>query len=769
MTTTKKDTVIDTLVAYVQSHDDCDAAKLMLYANPNGSGLLGENPKGLGQLKAKIADMNRNGGVFDPEGLQLPLNSLGIEARMRHAIDELLIRIEIANLMRAHLYVAHTKGEEWPPKPILGQAPHVIKIPTIKAIKSAAKEALVVQLPTIVGMCYAAKYKSANTFSYNAAETKFYTLKNEFIKTSLDWIYRTLNLDMVRDNESMFSKVFSFQNDDARKKLIYEEWFNYRLTKDVHHYPPAYDKFAKAITARVGKILFDSPPEGQTKQSYAPIVNFAQQFVKLLGLEGSLKEKKKDLQLKVFDIIRSYVRDAYTQYQTVEERVLFIGETIRRLLQYIGDNNLGIEAAFLEADMFVSDRSFYTKRDFEEVRAAFSQTGVCNVRVMNAIYQFISTTSLLKSGDARKHIDHSIEMSLVEQADLTKIKTELNDQMPSIVFSQEALGLMTPENQTRFLSAHGSRTGYVQKAVMSITSALRVGPNYQLPNGVNDEAELKSAANMFHEMSSIYAYYASPTLESRKKAANTDKADKKMKAKHGVNGGGSPSFYVPVNQSPNMFNPQNSVFSAEQAPAVFYPAPSVLPDQMPNAFPIEEILPQVPQSMGMGGGLFGPDHNQQGRRSKQGSPELPSVQSLFTPSDQGRRSKQGSPSQGSVQSSFGNSFLSTSLKSSPQQDRQVSPVSTDFGIFGADSQQKQGGRSKQVSPEPPSVQSLFTTSDQVGGGLFASEQVGNLLAGNSPSQKLGVNLFAQTSPSSSMSRTSRTGTPSGKHGNSLFG
>lgn len=690
MSTMKKDAVIEALEAYLESHPDSDAAKLMLYANPNGSGLLGDTPKGLPALAHKVDELNRT-GVFNPEGLQLPLASLGIEARLRHTIDELLLRIEIANLMRAHIYVAHTKGVEWPAKKIDltgmtvdAKPAYSIKIPTVKAIKAAAKDELVGKLPTIVGICYAAKYKSSSTFSYNLAETKFYTLNSAFLMKALQWVGKSLGLITVSVNAagaevmaptagagdaSMFAAVLGGVEDSARARLVFEEWFKYSYNKpkDSHSYPASYEKLARAITARIGKLLFASTSDADYSESGIAAARAC--LGELQFTEAILKDKKKDLQLKVCDKILSFVRDSYAvaaqsgyTVGTVEHASAVrsaISGAIGAFMRWLAP--LGIESALVSTDVYATGKHFYSRNDFYSVMQAFSQTGVCNDRVINAIYKFISTASLLANDHSRKKIDESIELVLAEQGDLSKIKTE-NTEEPSIVFSAAALAKMPHEQRVRFEHLHDKKgyTGYVQKGVMSITSSLKVDKDsFTLPTGLNAD-QVRLLANELDEMANIYHLYAEPTFNARKKETAARESHVKMLKKHGVTSAGSPQMqqapaFVPVSVSPQQVV-QSSVFGAAPIDSVpMFGAPA---DHHHTEHHVAHHKPPSPVQVAAPQGLFGaapasPSQQQAsslfgGVKSASPSPSRQASSSLFATTG-------GSPPQLGANSLFGGS------------------------------------------------------------------------------------------------------------------
>ena len=685
MSTTKKDTVIEALETYLESHVDSEAAKLMLYANPNGSGLLVDKQPSSGDkltykdlLKSKVNSLNST-GVFDPKGLQLPIASLGIESRMRHTIDELLTRIEIANLMRAHLYVAHTKGVEWPIKPIIEipnmqKTSHVIKIPTIKAIKAAAKDALVNQLPTIIGICYTAKYKSSITFSYNLAETKFYTLNAEFLKKSLQWIgtkFHLLSVTTVDGIEnvsstseialdsSMFTSELGGRDDNAREKLMFDEWYSYSYnkSKDSHSYPPSYEKLARAITSRIGKILFLAASDEEFNEDQ---LSYSKQCLRTLGFSDLIfNDKKKELQIKVFDKILSAVRNAYNSASThvvgSHDHTIIIQRQIKEVINllFTMTGGLGIEHALVGLDVFNTNKAFYSKRDFLNVYEALSKTGICNERIINAIYKFISTSSLLSMDNSRKLIDPSIELVLARSGDLSKFKTENIDE-PSVVFSQVALSVMPAEQRVRFENLRDSKgsTGYVQKGVMSITASLKEDKdNAAVPDGFSPD-NVRLVANFFDEMANIYALHAAPTFEERKKVTKAEESTLKLMKKHGITSKGgvaSPQYpsFVPSSISPPQLANSSSFFTESTS------APSHVHQEHHRAStPVQMVAPtglfgNAPSSPSQVGGssLFG---------AAPSSPSQVGGSSLFAPAP-------SSPSQ------VGGSSLFGAAPSSPSQ------------------------------------------------------------------------------------------------------
>lgn len=558
MSTNKKDPVIEFLSTYVEANDASNAGKLMLYANTNGAGMLNEKAERLPALRQRIQLMqNTSDADFDMVGLELPLTSLSITSRVRHTITELLGRIEIANLIRAHIYVAAAKGTQWPPVTIapVGDTAKVVnplsKLNVIKSIKAEAKHELVNDLPNIIDHCYLAKYKSPDSFSYSLSETKCYSIQPAFLTVALTWLKNRLELDSVHESQNMFSHVANGKG--LRRPFLFEEWcaYSYNKSRDTHSYPPSYKKLAKVLTARVGKAIFGSPSDEGYSLKRTENAKVVLGYVLGTGVNTDL-EKKKDVQIKFYHELLSKVKVLYERHASVSdkaqrEQLIFtdiMGLVTGTYREWV--DALDIEHALVSLDVIEPTLPYYSKGQFMEVaKTLIAHPGACNDRVLNAVYKCISTSSLIVSASSRKVIPHEIETVIVESCDLSKIKTTTAGE-PSIIFTQDALNKMSHSDRSRF--AHlvdqntRSSTGYVQKGTMGVTSSLKIAQLKDVnpfEGQPHHEATFKLAANRFDEIANLFDLCIADLKAERKKILTAAENKKKLVAKYG--GFGSPA------------------------------------------------------------------------------------------------------------------------------------------------------------------------------------------------------------------------------------
>ena len=632
MSTQKIDPVVEELKKYVEMNDD-DAGKFMLYANPNGSGLLNEKAPLLPVMQAKFAHAAQT-GVFDYDGLELPISAVGIQVRVRHTIHELLQLLELANIMRAHLYVASAKGQIWPAplpevpgQPATSEKKTSMKIPVIKGVKSAIKEELVKNLPTIIDLCYTAKFRSGGTFSYSLAETKLYSIKQPFLTACFNWIYQILGVGSGSPNDLIAGTA------GARENLLYEDWYSYSYSKsrDTHKYPQHTTKLFRAICARVGKLLFTAPGSDDY-DSHG--VTSATGLLGELGFSYSQDTKKKTLQKDLYKFLLKTVQtsheaasvnssDNFSYRRNVISSIDIVLEPLIRHVDGLGiERSLVFLDVFLQRDQSGGKKSGYTNQDFVEIAKVLSATGACNERVMNALYKFISVHSLLHhNGHSRKFLDQSIELALVQHADLSKIKPGSPD--PNIVFSQHALSVMSPTDRLKFEHLRDfklpSATGYVQKGVMSMTSSLKEDKPIN-PTVNHDEYKLRG--NQLNELANIYDDISQPSLKQQKDLVKKITQDKKLRAKYQI-GGVSPyqmmgSAFVPQAQSPAPVNQAAHSPSNKQGGGLFGGPASGRTSPAPVTEPSEGLFGR-PLNLGgslhasplskPSGGLFGDQAN----------------------------------------------------------------------------------------------------------------------------------------------------------------
>lgn len=618
MSTNKKDPVIEFLSTYVEANDASNAGKLMLYANTNGAGMVNEKAERLPELRQRIQMMqSTSDGDFDMDGLELPLTSLSITSRVRHAITELLGRIEIANLIRAHIYVAAAKGTQWPPVTIapIGDAAKVVnplsKLNVIKSIKAEAKNELIHDLPNIIDHCYVAKYKSPDSFSYSLSETKCYSIQPGFLQVALKWLMTKLQLDTIPDAQNMFVRVG--EGKGFRKGFLFDEWchYTYNKSRDTHSYPPSYNKLAKVLTARVGKAIFGSPTEeGQTARR----TENAKAILRMvLGPDVNTDlEKKKDVQIKFYNMILSKVKDIYARYTSLSDKAQREEMIFKDIMEVVTGvyrewvDALDIEHALVSLDVIEPNLPYYTKGHFLEVaRTLVAHPGACNDRVLNAVYKCISTSSLIGSPSSRKVIPHEIETVIVESCDLARIKTTTAGE-PSIIFTQDALNKMNHSDRSRFAhlvdQKNRSSTGYVQKGTMGITSSLKIAELKDVNpfNGQpHHETAFKLAANRFDEIANLFDLCIADLKAERKKILTAAEGRKKLIAKYGgygspaaqqMTGGFAPTTFSPAQgQSMNVFSSP----AAGESPIIFQSNPS-LPVSPPKVSAPMNVFGEAP-------------------------------------------------------------------------------------------------------------------------------------------------------------------------------
>jgi hypothetical protein len=626
MTTVQKDSVITCLEEYVTRTGN-DVGYYMLYADPNGSGLNPEKQETLVPLYQRIQELNRT-GVYPYEGTEKPLLSVSIQTRVRHTISELMALHEIVGLIRTWIVVHDAKGSKWPPKapvipgivPVKSRFPE-IKMQLIRSLKSSINEALIKDLPTLIDEVYRAKYKSSGTFSYSKAETKFYTVKVDFLKVSLAWIANTvINIQpagtILNPNDVLFPN-----SNISRESIIWNDWYVYSYSKqrDNHKFAPYYEKLCSAVCARLGKLKYAAPGSEDANPLQ---LQFGMDLLNQVGFNAELYKdaKKKLFQVKLYEYFMTYVQKVYERSDAygndnIPQKRMFITTEINKMIGTIKNyaENLDIEQGLVYLDVFSLDKSFYTKQDFINILNAYSQTGICNERIINAITKFISNWSLLNNGFSRKQMDFAIESVIVQQADFSKIKiTSPTD--PSIVFSKPALALMEPHVRARFEHLvdknHPEAVGYVQKGVMSWTAALKTGEKdgsnndkYDVPQGLTED-KLRMYANELAEIATIYHDMINPTLEARKKVISDNEKTIKRHKQWGVGAIGvgaqspsaqyftaQPNYYVPAGQSPGqgvstVF--QNQQFVPQQPP-VYVSEPAVTYQGLPNPQAMAEI------------------------------------------------------------------------------------------------------------------------------------------------------------------------------------
>lgn len=662
MTTTQKDSVIQCLEEYVARNPDSHIGSYMLYANPSGSGLKLDDQRTLAPLYNRIQALNQT-GVYEYEGIAKPLTSVSIQTRVRHTITELVQLFEIVGFMRTWKLVHDAKRLVWPPVP--PEIPGVVQVKSryppvkyalIRSLKSAIIKELTGNLPTLIDEVYRAKYKSSGTFSYSLAETKLYTMKTKFLSASLSWIDSVLKLsskvrqtspdgrsiEVYQDNGNIApDALIPFQAGvDAegrpvavitRESILWEDWYSYSFnkTRDTEKFAPYYEKLCSAVCARYGKLRYATVG---TEDYNGNQLAACQQLAVELGFDLSkvADVKKKVFQIRLYEFFMIKVQETYQTSMSygVEDTpakrafiVQSINVVINTIRKYTGA--IGIEDALVYLDVFSLNQQYYTKANFRTIVEAFSQTGVCNERVVNAITKFISDVSLLETDSPRKKMAPEIEMAVVTEADFDKIKVT-SVTSPNIIFSPLALSMMPDNIRSRFDFLRDEKTpgavGYVQKGVMSLTAALKVsGDMYNLPSvrgpqgGVVSatEYDIKFLANQLDEIATMFRATITPILNARKKSINDQAKTRKLHEQWGIipkgAGGVSPNMqlssgtaYIPASMSPqtqatnSMFPPAQAAVGYNQAPlpGIVATAPHVDPS-VAHSIASHQVHPHV--------------------------------------------------------------------------------------------------------------------------------------------------------------------------------
>ena len=449
-----------------------------------------------------------------------------------------------------------------------------------------------------------------------------------------------------------------YETSHSRRVLMDEMWVNttYVKTSDTYKYPPHFVKLCKVICARLGKILRTPASNNEEFEGEAKVqagLNFLvstlvpqADYQRLMtehggqldsgailylyfkaGVPGGLaiadlKSKKKDFQNAVFDLLLLKMNKAWedgvnlhttyfgTYGNTTPDSKNFVRDQVIKLVQSLlfwnTSDFLDFQSSLVYGDSFtisldqdttsglLTFKSFYTKGEYENSSAAF-RGGVCNGRVMDAIYRFISVTSLVKVDNSRKYLDNTIELALINYADLSKFTVEgVKD--PAIVFSSAALNSMPDVMKMKFSAARDDSgvTGIRQNGVMSLTSAIKdkTLSSTDIDLLQTQYGDLRVYANIFDEIANCYANMHEGLFELRKSDKTKEASRLKQIARHtggammqvpyaqqpsyvsGVSGGVSPSYGVNVQHisaSPSVLPPSNGGMWAPHA------SPSVVP------------------------------------------------------------------------------------------------------------------------------------------------------------------------------------------------
>ena len=617
--TSAKDQKIDPVVAFlkevVNDNPKLEVAQYLLYANPNGSGVQNEKQPVYLSLSQRIKAMNADPAHrFEYRGLELPTKSVGMTVRMRFTIEELVSALEMLNLARARIYIENSLGNTWPSKPVAESLGKIkINLSFIKSMKSLVKSYLIEKLPGLIDDCYDAMYKSAGNFSYSLAETKLFKVHTPIMTAFLDWVETNIllrNYGTVSDE----TPIFTWATDKATKTLVPsasrrvlmdDMWvgLSYVKTTDSYKYPPHYVKLCKAICARLGKLARTSlsnkeewKTEGSPQEIQAKLVT-AQQFLVAAGLTElpmvkKADSKKKEFQGEVYEALLAKLHLAYAEASRAHQaHIAQYGETagfelkdfirhsaINLILTLVNiSQHMVYQAALVYYDTIVDSleklqsgmytfKQAFTKREFVHSLAQF-KSGVCNGRVMDAVYRFISVSSLLTRDNSRKFLDVEIEKAILNYADLSKFSPEPTED-PAIVFSAEAMrGVDSSKRALQNLSDKDGYTGLRQNGVMSLTSGIK--DKNEVVNQTGTEA-LLTQANVFDEIANCYANMHGGLFEARKADKQKEISKMKQVAKHT---GAHTIYQFPQAQSPSIqvnvpTQSMSPTISASSAPQV---------------------------------------------------------------------------------------------------------------------------------------------------------------------------------------------------------
>lgn len=577
----KKDPVIEMLKSELENDPKNELLKLVLYANPNSSGLKDANGPVYLKLYERINDMNTSSsGEFDYTDLELDTKSVSLTVRFRFAIQELVEALDMLSLARTRIHVELANGVTWPSGPVnVGGSSIKVGLAFIKSMKSVVREYLIKELPALIDDCYEAHYKNAGNFSYSLLETKLYQVRPSVMDAFVRWVESVILADYANspDDTPIFSRIavkggVGMVEAPTRALMLDEMWVNTTLVKgtDLYKYPPHYIKLCKALCARLGKILRTSPNlteewknEGSPDEIRSKI-DTATKFVEMVCVGSDNRaifepSKKKDFQRGVYDVLMLRMNAAYSSAVTMQQEYAarglqidikaFIRDRVINLINTLVtySHGIGYQNALVYYDSFKHSvyqdqhtglmcfKPYFTKAEFLTCIRPFA-TGKCNARVMETFYRFISTYSLVERDSSRKKIPESIEVEILKHADLSKFQNDLSDE-PALVFSENALRVtgMTQTPIARLRDVKTGLTGLRQNGVMSLTAGLKNKEESSRIDQTGNDS-LLMAANIIDEVADCYVMVHTAVLEARKAKKNKEAAQQRQLARH--TGGG---------------------------------------------------------------------------------------------------------------------------------------------------------------------------------------------------------------------------------------
>ncbi len=639
----KKDPVIEMLKSELESDSKNELVKMLLYANPNGSGVQDGTQPVYQKLAERISAMNRSAtGEFDYTDLELPTKSVSLPIRIRFAIEELVGALEMLNLARTRIHVETMNGGTWPASNVLvGSASIKVGLQFIKSMKAIVRDYLITQLPALIHDCYEAHYKNAGNFSYSLLETKLYVIKPEVMRAFINWVQNVILAPYVNvgPETPIFTTIINkagleVHNVPTRSLMLDEMWVDTTVVKTTgaYKYPPHYVKLCKVICARLGKLLRtpfsateDWALEGPDSQAkYRAAEAFVSYCLEMQTMETgklpsqaimSAGSRKKDFQRAIYEMLLDRMNTAHTRAEANRianggtDVKAFIRHEVISLILDLKARSAGIgyqsSLVYLDSLMasiinigteqqpFLSFAQYFTKGEFINALGHFA-SGECNPRVMEAFYRFISTHSLSQRDSSRKKIPKTIEVEILKHVDLSRFADDRSDE-PAICFSREAL-IETGMEKTPIGNLHDRKTGLDglrQNGVMSLTAVLKDKAASAALVQTGKDA-LLAYANVVDEVADCYVMVYEAMFDARKAKKTKDAAAQRQLAKNTVRAGASPFAYVPsspnVVQMPNYASPtyqgqvqgENLFAQAEPAVETQYAAP-VQPVSQPKS------------------------------------------------------------------------------------------------------------------------------------------------------------------------------------------
>lgn len=549
---TNKDEKIDTVVAMLtealtdsavlEKDSLAEVYKYMLYANPNGSGMINlkqgkEMDLGTKQMISSVLN--------DPEDKihyhALPTNSVAIHIRMRHTISELLKKYEILSFMKAHIYHRIAKGEEGKLTYTVGTETKVVGPAQLSSIRASIKEAMVTHLPAVVDDCYSIKYGAASNFTYSLVDVKGIKVLQDYIDASLKWIQ-----SHVTENLTVKSEM---------KKI--DDWYKYTKNSRSHisKYGDHLVKLFKTICARAGRYrniklaqmkdedCFEQKSKEQSIVHYSQIIGsldvFVRQYMSIMEQktavalgntfneqldsgehqvinDNELKTNKKYYQNILFKALLSHVRSIAYNYGVVPsddkafqaimhgqgfvQYYQYLTRFINQMLEYAF--NLNVNMAVVFGDTFENGPVSFD----DCVKELMMNKSSTNARVLNALYKFFSVASQVDDLKNRRPI--SSRKSLPDAVDrliaglLSSHPDKKRECDESLAKDRESGKDLAPLKLAHYGSngANGAKSGYLQTGVMIIkslivedTSKVLVYPKSHVANSLDHWADCYEA------------------------------------------------------------------------------------------------------------------------------------------------------------------------------------------------------------------------------------------------------------------------------------